>query len=117
MFHPDLVKRKGEGKATRYAQANLRRNRPGRSRSDRDIARFGGDPAEPGLDLRIGGEIEPAAFLRDMRLGLEGDVGEAQLIADEIVVGGEMLVHQLQRRIAGLLLGLDLAALDVLRAV
>ena len=48
-----------------------------------------------------------------MGVGVERDVGEAEAFADEEGAAGEMLVHQLQRRLAGLALGRDQCALSV----
>ena len=63
------------------------------------MARFGGHPLEPRRHRRVSGEVE-AALPGDMGVGVEGDVGEAQPLADEIAARLEMLVHQPQRRFA-----------------
>src|SRR5947208_92545 len=68
---------------------------------DRDIVRQRRDPGQPGLDVGIVGEAVAAAFFRDMGIGVERDVGEAEGVANEPVAAGQMLVHQLQRGLAG----------------
>src|SRR5262245_2021432 len=66
---------------------------------DRYVARVVGDTRHPGVDLRKVVEIE-AAFARDMRVGIERDVGEAVLVRDEILMAGEMLLHDAECRVA-----------------
>src|SRR3546814_1175261 len=57
-------------------------------------------PRDPGADMRIEPEIEPA-FARDMSVGEQLDVGEAGRIPDEPVVEREVILHLLERRQIG----------------
>src|SRR5690242_15980978 len=47
---------------------------------DRDVTGLLGDACKPAVDVRIAGEIE-SALECDVRVGVEGDVGEAVALA------------------------------------
>src|SRR5690348_16446261 len=69
--------------------------------SHRDVARLGGDAAEPAGDMRVVVK-QKAAFLRDVRVAIERDVGDAVAVGDEEPVVREVLLHYAQRGIATL---------------
>ena len=72
------------------------------------------DPAQPCADGGEGGEVEVAA-VGDMGVAIQRDVGDGELAGGEVLMGLEMVLHHLQRRIAALhpvlqRVGLQLAA-------
>ena len=59
-------------------------------------ARLGGDALEPRNDERELREVE-ATLVRDVGVGVEGDVGERQRVADEVLPAVEMPLHRRER--------------------
>src|SRR5882757_3966460 len=62
---------------------------------DRDVTRLRGDAGQPGTGVRIMVEVEIALGC-DMRVGVERDVGETVAVAHEVLMTGEMLLHDAQ---------------------
>ena len=74
------------------------------------MAGLRGDPVDPASDMAVRREVE-ARFRRDMGVGEQSDIREAEPIADEEIAPGEMPVHHRQRGDSRLALGGQLAAL------
>ena len=94
------------------SSAYTARHNPLRRRQHRHMARLRGDAGEPGGDGRIAGQVE-AAFVGDVGVGVEGDVGDRHGIAAEPVRAAEMPLHHRERGMAALLLRRQLGALQV----
>ena len=59
-----------------------RRGRAGASGIDGNVSGLGGDAPQPRADRRIDREVE-ATLVRDVRVGVEGDVGDREAVGDE----------------------------------
>src|SRR4051812_28852188 len=63
---------------------------------DRDQSALGGDAIEPGPHRRQGLEVEPRLG-RDVGVGVKGDVGDREPLADEVGALSQVPLHRLQR--------------------
>src|SRR5690349_13199087 len=97
---------------TRAARTTIRPNttaptatpRSRRSRLHRHEAGEAPDPLEPARYRRVVVERK-AALLADVGVGEKRDIGQRRAAADEPVARGEVIVHELQRRLSGGALG------------
>src|SRR5712691_12437569 len=64
-----------------------------------NVARIAGDPLEPRADRRKAGEVE-LALMGDMRVGIEGDVGDRVTLGGEEAVRLQVLLHDAERLVA-----------------
>src|SRR5476649_344861 len=66
---------------------------------DGDVAGLRLHACQPGSDVRIARQVEPA-LVRHVRVAVEGDVGEAVAVVDEERIGREMLFHHVECGVA-----------------
>jgi hypothetical protein len=82
----------------------------------RHMAGQAGNCGDPARDLRVAGQTE-AAFMSNVRISIEADVGEARRFADQESPRGKMLVHQRQGRLPGRALCGELLALRIVQPI
>src|SRR3989338_11006011 len=60
-----------------------------------DITRMAGNPLQPSANGRIGRQIK-AAFIRHMGVGVQGDIGNREILANQIRRALQLLLHHLE---------------------
>src|SRR5476651_2545824 len=61
-------------------------------RREKNMAWLARDTGKPGAQVRIGGKVEPA-LVRDMRIGIERDVGDGVALGHEKTQLRQMRIH------------------------
>src|SRR5689334_21428042 len=66
---------------------------------DRHVTGLGRHAAEPGVDRGVAGQVE-AGLGRDVRVGIQGDVGDRVALADQELAAVEVALHSVERAVA-----------------